>query len=236
MNSPSASPHPHEHHKSQRSGWLRAAVLGVNDGIVSNASLMLGVSEAAGSHRAVLTAGVAGLFAGAFSMAVGEYVSVSSQRDAERADIAIEERSLQANPEAELAELTAIYEGRGLDASLAAKVAEQLHAHDAVVAHARDERGIDHNALPNPLQAMLASALSFSFGSFIPIFAVLVVSNSIRGIAIVTLSLIALLISGAVSAYIGGGNKLRAAARVFVGGGIAMAITALIGHLIGASL
>src|ERR1700712_3027012 len=136
------SPHPHEQHRSHRSGWLRAAVLGVNDGIVSNASLMLGVTAANSSTKAVLTAGIAGLFAGAFSMAVGEYVSVSSQRDAERADIEIEARSIAANPDAELAELAAIYEHRGLSKKLAAEVAQQLHEHDAVVAHARDELGI----------------------------------------------------------------------------------------------
>jgi VIT1/CCC1 family predicted Fe2+/Mn2+ transporter len=228
-----ASPHPEEQHRSYRAGWLRAAVLGVNDGVVSTASLMLGVLAAGPSHKAVLTAGVAGLFAGALSMAVGEYVSVSSQKDAELADIAIEERSLAANPEAELAELAAIYEHRGLDADLAHKVALQLHDHDAVKAHARDELGIDHDALANPTQAALASATSFSLGALLPIIATLTVSGKGSGLVIVAISLIALAISGGIGAYVGGGNKLRAALRVFIGGGVAMAITALIGHLIG---
>jgi VIT1/CCC1 family predicted Fe2+/Mn2+ transporter len=225
------SPHPHEQHKSQRSGWLRAAVLGVNDGIVSNASLMLGVAAASVSHKTTLTTGAAGLVAGALSMAVGEYVSVSSQRDSERADIAIEERSLAANPEAELIELQHIYEQRGLSQDLASKVAIQLHEHDAVVAHARDELGIDHTALPNPVQAMLASALSFSFGAFVPIIGALISVKSAR-LNIVALSLLALLLSGGASAYIGGGRKRWAALRVLVGGSLAMLATSLIGWLI----
>jgi len=197
---------------------------------------MLGVSAASASSKAVLTAGIAGLFAGAFSMAVGEYVSVSSQRDSERADIDIEVRSLQANPNEELAELAGIYEKRGLDAKLAIEVATQLHEHNAVVAHARDELGIDHEALPNPIQAAVASAAAFSLGSLIPIAGTLVGSNATRAAAIVILSLLALAISGTIGAVIGGGSKIRAAARVFVGGGVAMAITALIGHFVGANL
>jgi vacuolar iron transporter family protein len=230
------TPHPGEEHKSHRAGWLRAAVLGVNDGIVSNASLMLGVSVASTDAKAVLTAGIAGLVAGALSMAVGEYVSVSSQRDSERADIDIERRSLAANPDEELAELAGIYESRGLAPALALQVAEQLHEHDAVAAHARDELGIDHEALANPVQAALASAVSFSVGGFIPIAATLLSTDDASKWCIVIASLIALGISGAVGAYIGGGHRLRAAARVFVGGGVAMAITALIGHLIGSHL
>ena len=230
------TPHPHEQHKSQRSNWLRAAVLGVNDGIVSNASLMLGVAAASSSTHAVLTAGFAGLFAGACSMAVGEYVSVSSQKDSEQADIAIESRSLAANPDEELAELTEIYVHRGLDKSLAAKVARQLHDHNALKAHARDELGIDHDALPNPAQAASASALAFSLGSAVPIIAALVSTKATSGFVIVVASMIALAISGAIGAHIGGGNKARASARVFVGGGAAMAITALIGHVIGSHL
>lgn len=230
------SPHPHEIHRSQRSGWLRAAVLGVNDGIVSTASLMLGVLAANASDKAILTAGIAGLFAGAMSMAVGEYVSVSSQRDSERADIAIERRSLAANPEAELAELAEIYVRRGLDSKLARQVAVQLHDHDAVHAHARDELGIDE-ALANPVQASVASAVSFSIGSLVPILAAVFTNGQHAGaIAIVIASMIALAISGAVGAFVGGGNRLIAAARVFVGGGAAMAITAIIGHLVGANL
>jgi len=230
------SPHPDEEHRSHRSGWLRAAVLGVNDGIVSTSSLMLGVLAASPSLNAILTAGIAGLFAGALSMAVGEYVSVSSQRDSERADIDIERRSIAQNPEAELAELAEIYVQRGLDPKLAAKVAQQLHAHDAVRAHARDELGIDHDALANPLQAAVASAGSFSVGAFVPILAALLPMGDEGGFMIVLLSLVALAISGGIGAYIGGGHKVWAALRVLGGGGAAMAITAYIGHLIGARL
>jgi VIT1/CCC1 family predicted Fe2+/Mn2+ transporter len=232
------TPHPEEVHKSQRAGWLRAVVLGVNDGIVSTSSLMLGVSAASTSTAAVLTAGIAGLAAGACSMAMGEYVSVSSQRDSERADIAIEERSLAANPQAELEELAQIYERRGLAPSLALQVARQLHDHDAVAAHARDELGIDHEALANPLQAACASAFAFSIGAIIPILAVVVTkgmtdTTSMIRWSIVIVSLIALAFSGAVGAYLGGGHRLRAAARVLAGGGAAMAVTAVIGHFIG---
>lgn len=226
-----ASPHPHEQHKSQRSGWLRAAVLGVNDGIVSNSSLMLGVAAASVSHKTIITTGVAGLVAGALSMAVGEYVSVSSQRDSERADIAIEERSIAANPEAELAELQNIYENRGLSKDLAAKVSVQLHEHDAVVAHARDELGIDHNSLANPIQAMTASAISFSLGALIPIIGALIDTQT--KLLIVIFSLLALGASGAIGAYIGGGNKLAASFRVLIGGTAAMVVTSVIGHFAG---
>lgn len=227
------SPHPGEVHKSQRTGWLRASVLGANDGIVSTASLMLGVSTASASKTAVLTAGIAGLAAGALSMAMGEYVSVSSQRDSERADIAIEKRSLAANPKEELEELTQIYQSRGLAHDLARQVAEQLHKHDAVGAHARDELGIDQGELPNPVQAAFASAISFSVGAIIPIIVTILTTASKNAWSIVIAALIALAISGAIGAYLGGGRKLRAATRVFIGGGIAMAITALIGHIIG---
>lgn len=230
------SAHPEEEHKSHRSNWLRAAVLGVNDGIVSTSSLMLGVLAASASHSAILTAGVAGLAAGALSMAVGEYVSVSSQKDSERADIVIEKRSLANNPKEELAELASIYEQRGLEPDLALKVAQQLHKHDAVDAHARDELGIDQKALANPLQAASASALAFSIGAVVPILAALVSSGRANGWFIVIASLLALGISGAVGAFIGGGNRLLAASRVFIGGGAAMALTAFIGHLIGGHL
>ncbi len=226
------SPHT-EVHKSHRAAWLRAAVLGVNDGIVSTASLMLGVLAASSSDSAILTAGIAGLVAGALSMAAGEYVSVSSQRDSEMADIAIERRSLEANPKEELAELAWIYEQRGLDAKLAKQVAQALHDHDAVAAHARDELGIDHESLANPGQAAIASAVAFSIGAFIPIIAAVVAPSHIGGWAITIASLIGLGISGAVGAYVGGGHRVLAAARVFVGGGIAMAITYAIGALIG---
>jgi vacuolar iron transporter family protein len=229
-------PHAEEPHKSHRANWLRAAVLGVNDGVVSTASLMIGVSAASASDKAIITAGIAGLTAGALSMAVGEYVSVSSQRDSERADIAIERRSLDANPDEELAELAHIYEHRGLEPKLATQVARQLHDHDAVAAHVRDELGIDHLQMANPLQAAVASSVSFSAGAIVPVLAAVFASANSSAPVIVVASLITLAISGAVGAFIGGGHRVRAAARVFVGGGAAMAITALIGHLVGTSL
>ncbi len=230
------TPHPGEAHKSQRSGWLRASVLGVDDGIVSTSSLMLGVLAAKASHSTILTAGIAGLVAGAMSMAVGEYVSVSSQRDSERADILIEKRSLKDNPEEEFEELVSIYISRGLDRQLALKVAHQLHEHDAIAAHARDELGIDQDSLANPVQAALASAVAFSFGSIVPVLAALIVKGRDSAIVIVFASLLALGISGAIGAYIGGGHRFIAASRVFLGGGAAMAITAFIGHLVGKSI
>lgn len=230
------SAHPGEDHKSHRSNWLRAAVLGVNDGTVSTSSLMLGVLAASASKSAILTAGVAGLTAGALSMAVGEYVSVSSQLDSERSDLAMEERSLQDNPDAELDELVSIYKHRGLDEKLARQVAVALHENDALGAHARDELGIDHEELSNPVQASLASAAAFSVGAVVPILAAVATSGRAATYAIVGFSLLALAISGAVGAIIGGGHRLRAAARVFFGGAAAMAITAFIGHLVGHSL
>jgi len=230
------TPHPGEAHRSHRAAWLRAAVLGVNDGIVSVSSLMLGVLAAAANHAAILTAGIAGLVAGALSMAVGEYVSVSSQRDSEKSDIEMERRSLAENPAEELAELAAIYVQRGLDSELADQVAEQLHDHDAVAAHARDELGIDQTALANPVQATLASALAFSVGAVVPIIAAFAFSGRAGTWAIILASLLALAISGAVGAFIGGGHRLLAASRVFLGGAAAMAITAYIGHLVGHSI
>ena len=230
------NPHPEEQHKSHRANWLRAAVLGVNDGTVSTASLMLGVSAAHASNSAILTAGIAGLAAGALSMAAGEYVSVSSQRDSEKADLAIERRSLAANPKAELEELADIYVNRGLDPKLAKKVAEQMHAHDAEGTHMREELGIDTDNFVSPAQASVASALSFSIGAVVPIIAALVFPQRMVTAGIVILSLLTLAISGAVGAHIGGGHKIKAAFRVLSGGAAAMAITALIGHLVGQNL
>ena len=232
MDSPK-TPHA-EQHKSNRAGWLRAAVLGVNDGVVSTASLMLGVTAASAGKSAILTAGIAGLSAGALSMAAGEYISVSSQKDSEQADIDIERRSIAKNPKEELEELTAIYERRGLDPKLAKQVAIELHKGDAVSAHARDELGIDQDNLANPSQAALASALSFSIGAVVPILATMFShGTAIAAWAIVIASLALLAVSGAIGATIGGGHRLRAALRVFIGGGLAMAVTALIGHLVG---
>lgn len=220
-------------HKSHRAAWLRAAVLGADDGIVSTASLMLGVTAAHGSSPVILTAGLAGLIAGAMSMATGEYVSVSSQRDAERADLDIEARELQSYADEELDELQDIYVRRGLTPDTARQVAEQLHSHDALAAHARDELGIDQNALANPLQAGITSAVAFAGGAALPIVAAIFYHGGAEAAAIVIVSLLALGASGAFGAYIGGGSKLVAAARVFGGGGIAMLVTALAGRLVG---
>jgi vacuolar iron transporter family protein len=231
----SGAPHA-EPHKSQRAAWLRAAVLGADDGLVSTSSLMLGVAAASSSRQAILTAGFAGLIAGALSMAAGEFVSVSSQRDSERADLVIEARALREHAEAELDELTGIYIHRGLDAKLARRVAEQLHAHDALAAHARDELGFDHEKLANPLQAAVSSALSFTLGAILPIVAAVIYKGSSSPRAIVISTLIALGILGVVGAVIGGGNRVRAAVRVFVGGGLAMLVTALVGRLVGTHL
>ena len=226
------SPHS-EKHRSGRAQWLRAAVLGVNDGIVSTSSLMLGVLAASHNSSAILTAGVAGLAAGALSMAAGEYVSVSSQRDSEKADIAIEKKSISENPKEELNELAWIYEQRGLDKELARTVAKQLHARDAVASHARDELGIEYHTLANPIQAAIASAVAFSIGAGIPIVAALLSTTHAGGLVITITSLVALAISGAVGAYIGGGGKVWASIRVLIGGGLAMAVTYGIGFLIG---
>lgn len=226
------SPHA-EKHRSHRAQWLRAAVLGVNDGIVSTASLMLGVLAASENSTAILTAGVAGLAAGALSMAAGEYVSVSSQKDSEKADIAIEQKSINANPQEELDELAWIYVQRGLDEKLARTVAQKLHDHDAVASHARDELGIEYGSMAKPTQAAVASALAFSIGAAVPIVAALL-STVENGAVIITITaLAALAIFGAIGAFVGGGHKVRASLRVLIGGGLAMAITYGIGLLIG---
>lgn len=231
------SPHPEESHKSHRAPWLRAAMLGVNDGIVSTSSLMLGVLAASGGNpSAVLTAGLAGLAAGALSMAAGEYVSVSSQRDSELSDIEIEKQSLKENPKEELEELAWIYQKRGLTRELAMEVAHQLHQHDAIDAHARSELGIDRHDLANPIQAAIASAVAFAIGALVPILAAIFSSENGGVWIIAIVSLIALLVSGAIGAVIGGGDKIKAALRVGLGGGLAMTVTFLIGHLIGASV
>ena len=229
------SPHPGEVHKSQRANWLRAAVLGVDDGIVSTSSIMLGLIAAQASEGIILTTGIAALVAGAISMAAGEYVSVSSQRDAEKADIAIERRALKQNPEGELEELIQIYQARGLTRELAQQVAHQLQQHDAVEAHARDELGFSSRMEAHPLQAAFASMVAFSIGAIIPIIAALT-GDSHAAAPIVVVSLIFLAISGWVGAVIGGGNKVVAALRVLIGGGLAMAVTALIGHIVGTHL
>jgi VIT1/CCC1 family predicted Fe2+/Mn2+ transporter len=216
---------------SHRSNWLRAAVLGANDGIVSTASLVLGVAASGASASAIVTAGIAGLVAGALSMAAGEYVSVSSQRDAERADIALETRELATDPEGELAELTAISERRGLRPDLAREVAHALTTKGALEAHLRDELGLSAERLARPLQAAWASALSFSAGAAVPLIAVAVAPADARGAVAVTL--VALAITGDLGARLGGAARGRATLRVVAWGAIAMAITAGIGALVG---
>ena len=228
-------PHPNEKHKSQRANWLRAAILGVDDGIVSTSSIMLGLIAAQADVKIVITTGAASLVAGAFSMAAGEYVSVSSQRDAEKADIAIERRALRDHPKAELAELAAIYEGRGLTHELAHQVAVQLQQKDAVGAHARDELGINGRMRAHPWQAAFASSLAFSIGSLIPLLATIILGLN-GSVTMIVISLAFLAVSGFVGAVIGGGNKIVAALRVLLGGGIAMAVTAFIGHVLGVNL
>jgi VIT1/CCC1 family predicted Fe2+/Mn2+ transporter len=225
----------HERHRSGSTGWLRAAVLGSNDAIVSTASLMLGVAASNASREATLIAGVAGLVAGAMSMAVGEFVSVSSQRDAEEADIAREKEELATQPHAELRELAGIYVKRGLDAELAMKVAEQLSARDRLGAHLRDELGLDHAALARPLQAAWISAVSFATFASVPIAAMLVAPVALRIPVIAAVSLLSLAALGAYGAKLGAAPVLPAAVRVTIGGAVAMAVTAGIGRLLGVS-
>ena len=225
-----------EMHRSGRTGWLRAAVLGSDDAIVSTASLMIGVAASAASKGAILIAGVAGLVAGAMSMAVGEYVSVSSQRDAERADIELEKRELVGDPQAELEELALIYVKRGLDPALAMKVAEQLSARDRLGTHMRDELGIDQALLARPLQAAWISAVSFASFALVPIGALLVAPAGVRIVTIAALSLLSLAALGGFGAHLGGAPLGRAALRVTLGGTIAMAVTAAIGRILGVSV
>ena len=224
-----------ESHRSGRAGWLRAAVLGADDGIVSTASLVIGVAAAAASRDAVALAGVAGLVAGATSMAAGEYVSVSSQRDAEQADISRERRELAADPESEQAELAEVYVRRGLDRELAATVAERLMAVDPLGSHVRDELGLQPGALARPLQAAVVSAVSFAVGAAVPLALIVAAPIGVR-IPVTALAALALLgLLGAVGARLGGARAGRAALRVTIGGGLAMALTALIGQLVGAT-
>jgi VIT1/CCC1 family predicted Fe2+/Mn2+ transporter len=222
-----------ERHYASRIGWLRAAVLGANDGIVSTASLVVGVAAAEASPAAIMTAGVAGLFAGAMSMAAGEYVSVSSQADTERADLERERRELGADDELERRELAAIYQGRGLDATLARQVADQLMAHDALGAHARDELGLSTTLAARPIQAALASAGTFALGATLPLVAagISAVQTTIPFVA--GSSLISLALLGVIAARAGGARVLVGAARVTFWGALAMAITAGVGALFG---
>ena len=225
--------HSSEHHFVHRIGWLRAAVMGANDGILSTASLIVGVAAASSDRDSILIAGVAGLVAGAMSMAAGEFVSVSSQSDTERADLETERKALEDAPEAELEELAQIYVARGVETKLARQVATQLTEHDALAAHARDELGITETGSSRPIQAAWTSAAMFSIGGFLPLAAVATapVANAIPVVSVTSLFSLALL--GAVSARAGGANVVTAATRVTLWGALAMAATAGIGALFG---
>jgi VIT1/CCC1 family predicted Fe2+/Mn2+ transporter len=222
-----------ESHLVNRVGWLRAAVLGANDGILSTASLIVGVAAAAAAQHDVLVAGVAGLVAGAMSMAAGEYVSVSSQSDAEQADLTRERKELSASPEFELDELAEIYVKRGVELGLARQVAQQLMAKDALAAHARDELGISEMTAARPVQAALTSAASFSVGAAMPLLMVVVSPASVLVPMVSAASLIFLALLGAIGAKTGGAGVVRATARVTFWGALAMALTAGIGKLFG---
>jgi len=222
-----------ERHKTHRIGWLRAAVLGANDGIVSTASLVLGVAAAGATTNSILVAGVAGLMAGSMSMAAGEYVSVSSQSDTENADIEKERNELATDPVHELEELTMIYVGRGLDKKLAREVAVQLTAHDALGAHARDELGISDILSAKPIQAALASAGTFAVGALLPLLVVLIVPASALMWTVAASSLLFLAVLGSLAANAGGASVMKSATRVTFWGALAMALTAGVGALFG---
>ena len=224
-----------EWHRSERIGWLRAAVLGANDGLVSTASLVVGVAAANAARENVLIAGVAGLFAGALSMAAGEYVSVSSQADTEQADLARERHELATQPEAEEDELTGIYERRGLEPDLARAVARQLMAKDALAAHARDELGLTEELTARPLQAALASAASFAVGAGVPVLTVLLSPSAALVPVIGVVTLACLLSLGALAARAGGASMVVGAARVTLWGAVAMLVTAAVGRLTGSA-
>lgn len=222
-----------EIHLVHRIGWLRAAVLGANDGIVSTASILVGVASSGAGHGAIVVAGVAGLVAGAMSMAAGEYVSVSSQTDTERADLAKEASELKIHPEAELEELTRIYEGRGVARDTALEVARQLTAHDALGAHARDELGITEVSSANPIQAALTSAATFTVGAVLPLIAAWLVPGAANVAVVTIVSLVVLAALGTVGAMVGGAPLLRGTLRVLFWGAFAMAVTAGVGALFG---
>ena len=222
-----------ETHLSYRSNWLRAAVLGANDGILSTSSLLLGVVGSGAGRTAVITAGTAGLVGGALSMAAGEYVSVSSQRDTENADVLLEQRELARDPAGELRELTEIYHDRGLSPELARQVADALTARDPLAAHVRDELGMADARRARPLQAAGSSALAFASGAILPLLAAIIAAGSFRTPAIVIVSLIALAALGLTGARLGGANQARATVRVTAWGAIAMAVTYGIGALVG---
>ena len=228
-------PRHREFHRSERVGWLRASVLGANDGLISTSSLVVGVAAAAPAQDAVVVAAMAGLVAGALSMAAGEYVSVSSQADAEQADLARERRELATSPEHEKAELAGIYEDRGLTPDLAKKVADQLMEHDALGAHARDELGLSEITRARPIQAALSSAASFAVGAALPLMLAMLLPTDGLTRAVVGSTLFLLIALGAVAARLGGASIVVGAARVAFWGVVAMAVTSLVGRYFGAA-
>jgi vacuolar iron transporter family protein len=225
-----------ERHRTHRIGWLRAAVLGANDGIVSTASLVIGVAAAGAGEKNILIAGAAGLAAGATAMAAGEYVSVSSQSDTEKSDLERERKELAEFPEHELEELTDIYVQRGLDAGLASQVAAQLMARDALGAHARDELGISEAMTARPVQAAMASAATFASGALMPLLVVLMAPSSMLFWTVAGSSLVFLALLGSLAAGAGGSSKIKAAARVAFWGALAMGLTAGVGALLGTAV
>jgi VIT1/CCC1 family predicted Fe2+/Mn2+ transporter len=230
------TPHHYESHHSDRIGWMRAAVLGANDGLISTSSLVVGVAAARQSGMSILLTAVAGLAAGALSMAAGEYVSVSSQADTEEADLARERHELATSPEAEHAELAAIYVGRGLSHDLADQVAAQLMSHDALGAHARDELGIQEKTRARPVQAAVASAAAFATGAAPPTILAALLPAGILAPGVVAVTLGLLLVLGSVAAYLGGAPRARGALRVAFWGAVAMGCTAVVGHLFGTTV
>jgi len=225
-----------ERHRTDRIGWLRAAVLGANDGIVSTASLVVGIAATGADRAAVIVAGAAGLVAGAMSMAAGEYVSVSSQSDTERADLAREARELASDPVGEHGELARIYEARGVEPEVAGKVAQQLMVHGALAAHGRDELGISDTVTAKPLQAAMSSAAAFTVGAILPLLVALVVSDAARAWAVAAAAMVFLAALGITGARLGGASMMKAAVRITVWGAVAMGVTALIGSLVGAAV
>ncbi len=232
------SDHDHvgEQHRSHRSGWLRAGVLGANDGLLSTASLLIGVAAGNASRSVLVLTAVAALVAGALSMAVGEYSSVASQRDAELADLQMERRSLASDPDEELLELAELYRKKGLTQQLSMEVAQQLSAIDAFAAHSRDELGLDPDALTSPIQASLSSALSFSLGAAVPALTMGLASSGVRIPGTVGLTLVALGVLGGIGARLGGASVTRAAVRLVLLGGGSMVVTTLVGRLLGTSV
>lgn len=236
MTTPSHPAEPHVGSVAAKLNWLRAGVLGANDGIVSTAGIVVGVAAATAERSPIFTAGIAGLVAGAVSMALGEYVSVSTQRDTEKALLSKERRELREDPVAELDELAALYEAKGLSVATARTVAEELTAGDAFAAHAEIELGITPGELTNPWQAALSSAVSFTVGALLPLVAILLPPTAWRVPVTVITVLLALVLTGATSAVLGGAPKQRAVLRNVVGGGLALAITYGIGRLVGVAI